>query len=518
MWDDNVLLTENPFYRGLSAAHLRWMFTTLEAGHYHPLTWMSFGLDYRLWGMEPRGYHLTNVLLHAVNAVLVFFLIRVLLRRAARAEPTAADLDAAALVGALFFAIHPLRVESVAWVSERRDLLSGLFYLLALLAYLRAHPPALPPVRAWQAVALTSLALSLLSKAWGMTFPLVLLVLDVYPLRRLGGTGHDRGRVFLEKVPYALLAVAAAVMSAIAQLQVAANLTLAEYGVSARLAQAAYGLFFYVLKTLAPLHLSPAYVLEPGLDPFRLRYLLAAAGVLVISAAAWAVRRRSPSVLAAWVVYAVVVSPVLGFLQTGPQLVADRYTYLATVPFAALVAASFLALYRSDRRWVAVPALGVLLVLAVLAHQQTYVWRDTMSLWEHALRLDPDNFLARAHRGLHYDRRGDDDRALADYSAALMVNPYYTLMYSRRGNLRQRHGDTHGALSDYTAVVRLDPLDVDTLATRGSLRAATGDFEGGTSDLREALRIAPADWVHRGAVEYELARIERSRSAQAGAR
>ena len=202
-WDDDLNFTENPRYRGLSAAHLRWMLTTLHGGHYQPISWITLGLDYVLWGMNPVGYHLTNLVIHAANAVLCYHVIRVLLARTSRARD--ADVRLAAAAGALFFAIHPLRVESVAWASERRDVLSGFFFLLAVLGYVRMQDGA----RArWFVLSLVAFLLSLLSKAWGITLPVVLLALDWYPLRR-----RLRGRMLLEKVPYALIALAFGVLA-----------------------------------------------------------------------------------------------------------------------------------------------------------------------------------------------------------------------------------------------------------------------------------------------------------------
>src|SRR5690242_14971781 len=213
LWDDDMNFTDNPSYRGLSPAHLRWMFTTFHGGHWQPLSWMTLGLDYTLWGMNPLGYHLTNVLLHAVNALLVYRLIAALVPGVGAG---------AAAVGALLFAIHPLRVESVAWATERRDVLSGLFFLLTVLAYVRyarARDAGRPGGIAFGA-SVACFALSLLAKACGVTLPLVLLVLDVYPLRRFSR------RALLEKVPYALLAAGAAVLAQLASNLVPAKRTL----------------------------------------------------------------------------------------------------------------------------------------------------------------------------------------------------------------------------------------------------------------------------------------------------
>src|SRR5207247_358874 len=210
LWDDDLNFTDNPSYRGLSWPHLRWMFTTVLGGHYQPLSWVTLGLDYTLWGLDPTGYHLTSLLLHAANAVLCYRLVRALLARAF--DRASAPGPAAAAAGALFFAIHPLRVESVAWASERRDVLSGLFYLATVLAYVRmAAAERTGGARRWYLVSLACFVLSLLSKAWGMTLPIVLVLLDVYPLRR-----PPR---LLEQAPYAVLALGAAAPPVLGRVQ-----------------------------------------------------------------------------------------------------------------------------------------------------------------------------------------------------------------------------------------------------------------------------------------------------------
>jgi hypothetical protein len=210
-WDDYELLVNNPHYRGLGWEQVRWMFSTFHTGHYQPLSWMTFALDYLIWGMEPFGYHLTNLVLHAANAALFYFLVLRLLSLALSQPPSAPDLGLRTAAGfaALFFSIHPLRVESVAWATERRDVLSGLFFLATILCYLQAMTYSNDPSHhaRWRNKALIVYGLSLLSKASGVTLPVVLLVLDVYPLRRLGGGpgmwfGPLARRVWWEKVPF----------------------------------------------------------------------------------------------------------------------------------------------------------------------------------------------------------------------------------------------------------------------------------------------------------------------------
>ena len=483
LWDDDLNFTDNPSYRGLSWHHLRWMFTTIHAGHYQPLSWVTLGLDYSLWGMNPTGYHLTNLLLHAVNAVLFYRIVLALLRRAAVSWP-ARVLPGAAAVGTLFFAVHPLRVESVAWASERRDVLAGLFYLATVLAYLRmtAEEPS-GRARRWYLVSLACFVFSLLSKAWGITLPVVLLALDVFPLRRAPR--------LLEKVPYAALALGAAALAFVAQQHQPAMRTLAQHGVLERAAQAAYGLCFYLWKTVVPRHLSAAYLLETRLDPMALRYLGSFVAVAAITAFLLYTWRRRPWGIVAWVCYAAIVSPVLGFVQTGPQIAADRYTYLACLPWAVLAAAAVGRAALRHGRLVWVPSAAALLGLGVLTVAQTGVWKDSRTLWDHTLRLDPANYLAYTNRGVARHAAGDLDGAFADYDAALRFNAGYAEAFNDRGIVRYARGDVDGAIADYSTAIGLRPEYADAYENRGIARQAKADLEGAVADYTAALSLRP---------------------------
>src|SRR5206468_65155 len=240
-WDDDKNFLENPHYRGLGWTQLSWMWTT-HLGHYIPLTWMTLGLDYLLWGMNPLGYHLTHLLLHAANAVVFFFVVRRIL---ALALPGPSErghaLAVSAGFAALVFAIHPLRVESVAWATERRDVLSGLFYLSAILVYLRACERG-ERGRGWYWLSVAVFVCALLCKSMVVNLPVVLLILDVYPLRRLGGSigwwSAPARRVYGEKIPFVLLAAAASAIAVMAQSSVHAAVSLAQLSALDRLAVA----------------------------------------------------------------------------------------------------------------------------------------------------------------------------------------------------------------------------------------------------------------------------------------
>jgi hypothetical protein len=494
LWDDDMNFTDNPSYRGLSPSHLRWMFTTFHGGHYQPLSWITLGLDYTLWGMNPLGYHLTNLLLHAVNALLVYRLIAALVPGVGAS---------AAAVGTLLFAIHPLRVESVAWATERRDVLSGLFFLLTVLAYVR-YARARDAGRPWGGALVVSLAcfmLSLLAKAWGVTLPLVLLVLDVYPLRRLARGGNAL-HLLVEKLPYAVLAAGGAVLAQLASNLVPAKRTLVQHDVLQRAAQAAYGLVFYLWKTVVPTQLSPIYLLELTLRPTEPRYVACAVLVVAVTVGVVLYRRRAPWAAAAWGCYVLILVTVLGFVQTGPQIVADRYSYLACLPWVVLVAA---ALARPLARPAAMAlAVGALAVLGVATIRQTRVWHDSRSLWEHTLRIDPDNYVAYLNRGTVRQYEGDLIGAFGDYTEAVRRNPEYFHAWYSRATERLALGDDAGAVADYTTTLTIDPWYIEALNNRGLARQRTNDLEGAVADFEEALRLASPDWPPRGMIEANL--------------
>lgn len=396
-YDDNITITENVEFRGLSPSHLRWMATATVGGHWQPLAWLTLAADHAAWGMEPRGYHLTNLAWHALAAVLAMAVFAALLRAAEPPPPHARRVILAAALAAAAWALHPLRVESVAWVTERRDLVSTVFWLGAILAYLRAHAPGRRRAP-WLVVAIVATALSLLAKAWAITLPVVLLILDAWPLRRFGR--ERTGAVLLEKVPFVVLALLVAAATRLAQAEMPTGL--ANHPLASRLAQAAYGLVWYPWATLVPTGLSPLHELVPPLDPLAPRFavpvlLLVAAAVLLVVQ-----RRRWPALFTATAAYVVIVSPVLGLTQVGPQLVADRYAHLATLPFFALAAGGLYAAFgAAPVRAAAIGALAAMGVagLGLATFRQTQYWHDDVSLWTRAVDADGQNAFARTALG-----------------------------------------------------------------------------------------------------------------------
>jgi hypothetical protein len=503
-WDDLTILLNNPHYRGLGWANLRWMFTTTLMGHYVPLTWLSLAVNFTLGGMDPRGYHLGNLLLHAANAG-VFYLVARRLLAAGFAGGVAAPgvtplreptLCAGAAFAALVFGVHPLRVESVAWATERRDVLCGLFYLLATLAYLRGVDAGGAIRTRYGAVSILAFLLSLLSKAAAIPLPAVLLLLDIYPLRRLGAVGWRR--LLMEKVPYLLVAGPAGVAALIAQSHSRALFNFEAFGIGPRLLTIGYGLMFYPRKFLWSGDLSPLYAVPETIDPLSPRFLLSTMAFGLVSAVLVALRRRWPAGLAAWVYSALLVLPVSGAAQAGPQLVADRYSYLSGLGFALLPGAGLVWILRARRRLRAT-VVGACLVASALvlaglgagAWRQSTTWSDTETLWRHAISVDPGN--ARAHYYLAYwlylTEREEEARAEYERTLALTENAQIratsvtgiAASWTRQGITTVRRGEIQRAVGLFVQALRTVP-----------------GYPGACRTLRElatVTRIEPADLV-----------------------
>jgi tetratricopeptide (TPR) repeat protein len=509
--DRNFYPQFNPWFNAtnhaLGGTTLEWMLHASHYGHYQPLTWISYGIDAAVTGrFDPKDFHRTNVLLHAVNAVLVYWLARRLLQAAASGRARAGPLMLAAAATSLLYALHPLRVESVAWITERRDVLSGTFLLLAVGTYLRYV--ASGERKLWILLSLACYAVSLLAKAWGITLPAVLLVLDLYPLRRRSESPPVAWRRIVgEKLAYAPLALAFAVLAARAQAEILATVSWKEHGFVQRLAQACYGLAFYVYKTVWPAELSPLYLLEAVLDPARPVYLACMAIVAVTVAALVALRRKIPGVVAAAVAYAILVSPVLGFLQSGAQKVADRYMYLAAVPLTLLVGALVLKLASAPRgernvRRLAVVGAGVGLVavlLGTLAHAQTFVWRDSESVYGRIVEVEPDNYFGQHCLSVTILQRRSGDRK-QNLEEALVHARLSVAAHQGAGNVEGRRnvafilralGRQAESERELEAALEVAPDWLPTLQDLTSARLARGDLDGALAAVQRSLALAP---------------------------
>ncbi len=450
--DDPAHLTHNAWLREPGWASLRWMFG-LGWVHWYPLTWLSFMMDRLLWDLRPSGVHLTNVLLHALNAALAFALLRRLL-------PEGRRRDVAAAFGALF-AWHPLRVESVTWATERSDVLSAAFILGSAIAWLDGR-------------ARTSLLLhgvGLTAKGVGMTTPLVLLLLG-----RLGASGRPWSGwrpALTRQAPFLALSFAAGILNKTAQDRFGATWALEKLGALDRLLLGLWNYAHGARKTLWPADLMGLYPMPRPFDPLEPRFLLAAASVVLLSALAWRLRRRSPAVAAAWGAYLLVMAPMAGFLKTGPQLMADRYTYVSALGFAGLAAAA-LARGLEGRRRIVYAAVAALWLsgLAAATWRRQGDWLDNDRFWSAMVAADPGHAMARHFLGQERIRQGRSAEAEPLLRESLRLDPDSGPAHNSLGNLLLRDGRPAEAVPHYEAALRLAPGRPEPLRGLEQARAA----------------------------------------------
>jgi tetratricopeptide (TPR) repeat protein len=505
VWDDIIMISENPNVKGFDGSHIKWVLTTFYDGNYHPIYWMTLGIDHLLWGGAPSGYHFTSLAWHALNAVLFFYMTLALLGtvRPGSARAPSEALVSGALIGALFFALHPLRVETVAWLSARGDLLCAAFLMISIIGYLKMVAAENIVHRwLWYLAVLASAVFSALCRAWTITLPVVLIILDVYPLaryRRRNAQGAGATTLLLEKLPLVLLSLITAYLAILAKsgsMKASADHTLPE-----RLMQAAYGLLFYPVKTIVPVNLSPLYLLDHGFDAFAPLYVLSTIVVIVGTILLLRNRRRWPWALCVWCVYGVMISPQLGLVQSGPQLTADRYSYIATMPFFVLIGAGMSAALDHWRRRpfprphliaIRLGLLFTLLSAAAASYTQTWVWESDYTLWSHAAAHDSGNYVAYNNLGNYLkDNTRRYQAAMDCYDRAIQLNPNLSEAYYNRALLKEIIGDTQGAITDYTDVIKRDKGDDRPLNNRGLLKQAEGDLNSAIEDFNGAIAVNP---------------------------
>lgn len=495
-WDDGMFIVGNPTIRALDAEHLRQMFTTFEVGAYTPLARLSLAVDYAIWKLDPFGYHLTALLLHMANALLVFEIARRLLGRALPGSG-GRRLDACALLAALLFAIHPMRVESVVWLSERRDVLSGFFALAATLCYL-IHAAALTPgpdgrpvtpprCRPWYPLAFVFFVLAVISKAVAVALPVAFLLLDVCPFGRLNRRGGMAvaARVIAEKIPFFFISLATGVLTFFGIFAADLAVPVWNVGLEQRVAQSLLANHVYLSKILLPIALNP-------LDKAGLVYRFSQQPVIVgavvsgmVTLFLLALGRRHRAPLIAWLAWIAIIFPFLGVSQSGFQLTADRYTYLAAIPLAVLFGGLALhASARPDVRQLAgVTGVVVAAWFGFRTIEQTAVWRNSLTLWSHSISIEPRNPVAWQNYGDALFKAGRVQEAVLAFETALRLAPRsYEVWYNYGTTL-----DTLGPSRRQDAIAAMSKA-VGWYPDYGMAQVTLGDMLFRERDLRGAAR------------------------------
>ncbi len=518
-WDDGEYVYENPFIRRFDLDFIRWALFRFYAANWHPLTWVSHALDYALWGLNPSGHHLTSIVVHAINTALVVLvsikLVAVFEASAARRGTITVFKDektrlAAGAVAGLLFGLHPLHVESVAWIAERKDILCGFFFLLSILSYLGYaaeqddRPGRNRSERRRNRRYLFSLgffALALLSKPMAVTLPLVLILIDWYPAGRFRSAGARKG-ILLEKLPFFLLSLFSSAITILAQSSKTAIAPVGFLPLPLRIISGVGAVASYLMKMIVPAGLSPFYPFPPQQDITLLsaKYLAPWLIAAAITAASVAVARKQKLWLVAWVYFLITLFPVLGFLQVGNQSMADRFTYLPSLgPFLAAGVGTgwcFEKINRFGKRIVIMAGAGLVVLvyfvfLSYLTVHQIGVWKNSIVFWSTVISETGKRppFVAYLNRGSAFQKIGRADLAIEDLNTAIAINPNYYEAYYDRGLAFAAQGSLDRAVKDFDEALALNPAFDPAYNNRGAAHLLSGRRDLALEDFATAIEL-----------------------------
>ncbi len=511
-WDDGAYIIENRYIRSLDIAFFKWAFFDFYAFNWHPLTWISHALDYAVWGLNPLGHHLTNNILHAINTYLVVILTVGILEtakeRTTQAKVSSFLTEGTMLitggVAGLLFGLHPLHVESVVWVSERKDLLCGLFFLLSIIQYMRYIQSMAGQTTPRNVLLLFSdksylltfvfFLLALLSKPMAVTLPIVLLILDWYPLYRATSLKAFRS-VLIEKLPFIALSLASSIVTILAQHNVISSV--GQILLEPRLMVAAKSLLYYLWKMVWPLELVPFYPYPNPKEVSLLSFEYLSGIILVsgITMACIASSKKQRAWLTAWGYYVVTLLPVIGIIQVGRQSMADRYTYLPSLGPFILLGLGSAWLYRKGagneksgiivRHLGSVAAIFIFIAISFLTIKQIGVWKTSSVFWNYVIEKEPaKSYIPYANRGLVYKEEGLLDQAIEQYLIAIQLGPASSDNHRILGAAYELKGLLDQAIEQYQIAVRLAPEDVTAhhdlgvaFEKKGELDEAIGQYQ-----------------------------------------
>lgn len=510
--DDDVYVTDNLHVRsGLTLQGIRWAFTTTYAEFWHPLTWLSLMFDHQIYGLNAGGYHLTNLILHIMSTLFLFWLF----------NRMTGSIWRSAFIAA-FFAFHPLRVESVAWVAERKDVLSAFFWMLTLCLYVYYTEKS--GIKRYLMVLLCFIA-GLMSKPMLVTLPVVMMLLDYWPLRRFSS---EQGNVILwqfrEKLPFFICSALFSLIAIYVQPEYA--LKDCQYPLESRIVNALASFVIYWQKTFWPVDLSICYSFYGKVPLWQLLGMISL--IVAVTAAVISVVKRRPYFFVGWCWYALTILPVLGIIPVGNNAMADRYIYLPSIGMAIMLAWGMPSLFKKEgmeKKILFAAAIAMVMMLAILTWKQSHYWQNSIELFSRAMQitkdnpqahdlfasalveegkigeavdhysraihLQPDNGRTYYNRGVAYAKLGQYHLAVKDYDASIRLNPYYANAFNNRGNIYAMFSRHQYAINDFSEAIRLQPNEV-TYYNRGNSYAELGLYDLAFEDFNTAIKMQPA--------------------------
>ena len=482
--DDVVYVTENNFVRsGITLDGFRWAFITTYGEFWHPLTWLSLMLDSNLYGLNAGGYHLTNLILHILSTLMLFWLFSRMTK----------EIWKSAFVAALF-ALHPLHVESVAWIAERKDVLSVFFWMLTLCLYLFYTEK---PVIKRYLLVLLCFVCGLMSKSMVVTLPVVVLLLDYWPLKRfelnraesnLTEVSHRKGLSWLlrEKIPFFILSALFSIGTFLAQ----QNPTTKYFTLSSRIANAPVSFVTYLERIFWPHDLAVFYPFSDQLPVWQV--LGAAILILVISVAVIIAAKHLPYLFVGWLWYAITLLPVIGILQVGKQAMADRYTYLPLIGIGIMLGWGMPLLFRREnmrKKILFSLAVVFICIMSLLTWKQCGYWKNSIELFNHALQVTKNNYLAHNDLGLALFAEGRIEEAIDHYNIAIRIMPDHMIIYMNRGDANAKRGRYQRAIEDFNEAIHLKPDYADFYSKRGAVYLNQGNNKLGCYDAQKACEL-----------------------------
>ena len=505
-WDDKEYVTENAMVVN-NHIPVKEIFHTPVSLNYHPLTMLSLAYNYQTAKLNPEIYHSWNVWLHVFNTILVFMFIYFLTKQ---------NLLMAAIVS-IFFGIHPMHVESVTWISERKDVLYVFFCMAGLISYLKyiQHRKIL-----WYLITLILFVLSCLSKAMAVVFPIVLLLIDYFVSASESKTFLQNKRIFIDKIPFLLISLgfglAAFKIQQSGMIMQAMNL----FSTPERIMFASYGAIMYIVKLIVPLNLSAfyAYPIYNHSTKFPLIIYLAPFILIAVSAFIYFFSRKDKAIVFGSLFYFFTVVLVLQFISVGNVIMADRYSYLSYVGLLFIVAHIVNLSFQKGSKlasmkfvFIGIIIIGVL-VFSVQTYAQTKVWNNPETLWSNAINIDPDNcYTGYINRGIVYQKRGQNDLALSDFSKSIIINPGNSTAYLDRGAIYSDLGKDTAALMDFDLSIKLDPNNSEVYYDKGRILAKLGKDSMAIINYDKALQLNPhyaLAYMNRGVVNYNRQQVD----------